>query len=133
MSRPLLPPKSPRRRRRGFTLIEILIVGALISLLSGIAIFAVKQMYDSNRRKAMFDETRSIGTALHFAYEDLGFFPRLSVVGKTKSLLTFTSEPLQIQRIRVPEIRKPEITVKNGLFPEPCIMPVPGNQFYNMI
>ena len=79
----------PSRRRRGFTLIEILIVASLIALFSGIAMFAVQAMYDQNRRKAMFDETKQIGQALHFAYEDLGFFPRINFIGYSKGLLTY--------------------------------------------
>ena len=77
--------------RRGFTLIEILVVAALIALFSGIAIFSVQQMYDANRAKAMIGEAFEIGTSLSFAYNDIGFFPKLHLLNKPLSLVTFES------------------------------------------
>jgi len=78
-----------RRLQRGFTLLEILIVGALIALFSGIAIFAVQEMYDRNRAKAMFGEAYEIGTALSFAHNDLGFFPKLHLLRLPATLVIF--------------------------------------------
>lgn len=78
-----------RRSRRAFTLIEILIVGAIIALFAGLALFSVQQMYDSNKRKAMFDETKNVGTALAIARDDIGFFPRIHLLGTPETLITF--------------------------------------------
>ena len=76
-------------RERGFTLIEMLIVGSLIALFSGIAMFGIQQMYDSNREKIMRAEASELGTALSFAHDDLGFFPRLDLLSLPKPLLVF--------------------------------------------
>lgn len=76
-------------RRSGFTLIEMLIVGSLIALFSGIAMFGIQQMYDANRTKAMQGEAAHIGTAMSFAHDDLGFFPRLDLLRFAKPLIVF--------------------------------------------
>lgn len=73
------------RAIRGFTLLEILIVGALITLFSGIAIIAVQQMFDENRHKAMYPEAQQIGTALSMAYNAIGFYPRLHTLNQQHS------------------------------------------------
>jgi prepilin-type N-terminal cleavage/methylation domain-containing protein len=65
------------RKQTAFTLIEILIVAALISLLAGIAIINIQSAYQSNQRKATLGEGRSVATALSFAYEDVGIYPKL--------------------------------------------------------
>lgn len=67
-----------RNGKRGFTLIEILIVGALIALFSGLAVISIQQVFQSNVRKAAIGETRQIATALEFANLDTSVFPRLS-------------------------------------------------------
>lgn len=66
-----------RSARRGFTLVELVIVGALIALFSSLAIFGVQQQFRSNLKKATIGETRQIATALDFANLDTGIFPRL--------------------------------------------------------
>jgi len=66
-----------KRHRTGFTLIEILIVAALISLLAGIAAINIQRAYVDNQRKATYGEARNLATALSFANEDIGIFPKL--------------------------------------------------------
>jgi len=66
-----------RLKQTGFTLIEILIVAALIALLAGIAAINIQRAYVDNQRKATFGEARNIATALAFAYEDIGVYPKL--------------------------------------------------------
>ncbi|CAN5371784.1 hypothetical protein BH09SUM1_BH09SUM1_02020 [soil metagenome] len=63
--------------RRGFTLVELVIVGALIALFSSLAVFGVQQQFRSNIRKAAIGETRQIATALDFANLDTSVFPKL--------------------------------------------------------
>lgn len=75
--------RARRAPRYGFTLIEILIVGALIALFAGLAIFGAQQFYDSQRRKAMFAETREIGAALSFVRDDVNFYPRLHLLDES--------------------------------------------------
>jgi len=73
---------SSDRRLSAFTLIEILIVAAMISLLAGIAIINIQSAYQSNQRKATYGEGRSIATSLSFAYEDIGMYPKLSFLSQ---------------------------------------------------
>ncbi len=55
----------------------MLIVGALIALFSGLAIFGVQQQFRNNTRKAAIGESRQIATALDFANLDTSVFPKL--------------------------------------------------------
>ena len=71
----------------GFTLVELLVVGLLISLFSTIAIVNMQRFFDDSKRKAVFDEVKSLGTAASFAYDDIGFFPRLHLLELPKNLV----------------------------------------------
>jgi prepilin-type N-terminal cleavage/methylation domain-containing protein len=85
-------PATPIRKSqhlRGFTLIEMLIVAILITLFSSLAIFSVQQLYDDARRKTVHDDVKQIGTALHFAYEHIGFIPRIHLLGRPLNEVTF--------------------------------------------
>lgn len=68
---------TPARRNGGFTLIEMLVVAALIAIFAGLAIFNVVEQLNREKEKAALAEARSIATAMSFAYDDMGFFPRL--------------------------------------------------------
>lgn len=76
-----------RQKNRGFTLIEILIVAALIALLSGIAIFSINEFYNNNIRKAVIGEVNQIATAASFANDDLQFFPKLHLLSDPASVI----------------------------------------------
>ncbi len=67
---------TPARRTGGFTLIEMLVVAALIAIFAGLAVFNVVEQLNREKEKAALAEARSIATAMSFAYDDLGFFPR---------------------------------------------------------
>lgn len=67
-----------RRDRRGFTLIEILVIALIISILSSIAIINIQQFVDNNKRKAVVAEVRQLAQALSFARDDIGYFPKLN-------------------------------------------------------
>lgn len=82
--------------QRAFTLLEILIVGALITLFSGIAIIAVQEMYNLNRGKAMYAEAQQIGTALSMAYNAIGFYPRLHTLNQQHSNVVVTGSSNQL-------------------------------------
>jgi|GEM_PF-2274415 len=62
---------------KGFTLAEMLIVAALIALFSGLFIFSIETQYTLNKQKASVAECRQIATAMSFAQQDLGFFPKI--------------------------------------------------------
>lgn len=63
--------------QRGFTLVEMLIVAALIALFSSLAVFSIQTMYELNRDKSVTAECRQVATAMAFAQNDLGFFPKI--------------------------------------------------------
>ena len=69
--------RSKKRWQGGFTLIEILIVAALISLLAGIAAINIQAMYLANQRKSTIGEIRQIITSLDFAYNDTMIYPKI--------------------------------------------------------
>lgn len=74
-------PTSVRRRRpargKGFTLIEMLIVAALIVIFSTIAIFSMQELMVSSRRKAAIADLRTIAHTMSAAHMDLAFFPKI--------------------------------------------------------
>lgn len=78
-------------RRRGFTLVELIIVAALIALFSGLAVIAVQQQYRSNIRKATIAETRNIASALDFAALDTNVFPKLCWLTESREGMAFVS------------------------------------------
>jgi len=80
------------RSSRGFTLIEILVVAALIAIFSAIAIISVQTQLINNRRKAIIGESRQIATAMDFAYNDVGFFPSIAFLDETAVTLELQSE-----------------------------------------
>ena len=67
---------------RAFTLIEMFIVGALIALFAGIAIFNIQGQYLANIRKITIAEVNQIHTALSFVKMDTGIFPKLNFLNK---------------------------------------------------
>ncbi len=70
------------RTNRAFTLIEMFIVGALIALFAGIAIFNIQGQYLANIRKITIAEVNQIHTALSFIKMDAGVFPKLNFLNK---------------------------------------------------
>ena len=74
-------PISLLRKRRGFTLIEMLIVAALITIFSTIAMFSMQELMKSARRKAAIADLRSIGHSLANAHMDIGFMPKIGYLG----------------------------------------------------
>lgn len=83
---------TPVSRTRGFTLIEMLVVAALIAIFAGLAVFNIVEQLNREKEKAALAEARSIATAMSFAYDDLGFFPKLCFlrygVDELKRLIT---------------------------------------------
>ncbi|MCC5875936.1 MAG: type II secretion system protein [Candidatus Sumerlaeia bacterium] len=78
-----------KRRRQGFTLVEIIIVGVLIAGFSSLAIFAIREQFEANKTKATIGEARQIATALEFANIDTGIFPKLSFLTESLEGLQF--------------------------------------------
>lgn len=82
------------RRRRGFTLVELVIVGALIALFSSLAVFSVQQQFRSNLRKATIGETRQIATSLDFANLDTSIFPKLCFLAESREGIAFLAQQM---------------------------------------
>lgn len=78
-----------RRRDRGFTLAELVIVATLISLFSTLAVFSIQTQFQNNQRKAVIAETRQIAAALEFANLDTGIFPKLCFLDQSRDGLLF--------------------------------------------
>ncbi|MBX7246919.1 MAG: prepilin-type N-terminal cleavage/methylation domain-containing protein [Candidatus Sumerlaeaceae bacterium] len=77
-------------RSKGFTLVEMLIVAALIALFAGLAVINIQQQFELNKQKAATAECREIGTAMSFALNDLGFYPKICFL--RFNYLTLTQE-----------------------------------------
>lgn len=80
---------SRRSRRRGFTLVELVIVASLIAIFSGLAVFSIQQQFRNNQVKATIAETRQIATALDLAHLDVSIFPKLCWMDQSESGLRF--------------------------------------------
>jgi hypothetical protein len=87
-----------RATSRAFTLIEIFIVGVLISLFATLAIINVQQQFEINKRKAGIGDIRQLATSMSFCYDDIAIFPKFAlldqaldevapVVGATRQLV----------------------------------------------
>jgi type II secretory pathway pseudopilin PulG len=85
-----------RTRRSGFTLVELVIVGALIALFSSLAVFGVQQQFRSNIKKATIGESRQIASALDFANLDTSIFPKLCFLTESKEGMEFIASQVGV-------------------------------------
>jgi prepilin-type N-terminal cleavage/methylation domain-containing protein len=73
-------PHTKHAASRGFTLVEMLVVAALIAIFAGLAVFNITAQLEREKSKASIAEARNIATAMSFAYDDLGFFPKIGLL-----------------------------------------------------
>lgn len=73
------------KTRKGFTLLEILVVAALVTLLSGIAMFSISTLYQRAQMNATRGEASQISKAESFAHIDIGFYPKFHFLDKSES------------------------------------------------
>lgn len=71
-------------RARGFTLIEIMIVAALIALFSALAIFSMTYLVDTSKRKSAIADVRTIGSVLSTAAMDFGVLPKIGYLSESR-------------------------------------------------
>ncbi len=76
-----------RYQQRGFTLVELLLVAAIITIFAGVAIFSVQEAYDQARRKSVYDEVKSVGSAMELCQQNIGFYPRFDLLSKSRNLI----------------------------------------------
>jgi prepilin-type N-terminal cleavage/methylation domain-containing protein len=73
--------------RRGFTLMEILIVAALIALFSMLAVISIQYLADTSKRKATVADVRTIGSVLSTAHMDFGIFPKIGYLCENRETI----------------------------------------------
>ena len=67
-----------QRTASAFTLIEILVVGLLIAILSAIGLISVRTFMERNGIRVVLGETHQIATALSLCRDDIGFYPKIN-------------------------------------------------------
>jgi general secretion pathway protein G len=66
---------APRSREQGFTLVEVLVVVAIIGIVAAIALVALGNALEKGRQKATMADMRTVSRALELYRVDNGFLP----------------------------------------------------------
>ena len=85
-----------RKRKNGFTLVELMVVIAIIGVLVGLLVPAVQSAREAARRMSCSNNMKQLGLALHNYESAFGFFPpsrRLMVALLTANLRIKAGQP----------------------------------------
>ena len=82
---------------KGFTLVEILIVAALIALFSGMAIISTSYLVQQSKRKAAVADARTLASVLSISHMNLGFFPKLCYLSMPRAEIQNAEAPPKLQ------------------------------------
>jgi len=89
---------TPLRKQSGFTLLEVVIVAALLVLLSGLLVVNLAEMRHRSTVAAGESEAQSMATAVGFAYNAVGIFPNLGYLALPKVLLSRPGQPDEVRQ-----------------------------------
>ncbi len=69
----------PAKRRGGFTMIEVLVVIAIVSILLALILPAVQRSREAARNMECRNKLRNVGLTFHTFHETYGYFPRNTI------------------------------------------------------
>jgi len=84
---------TPSHREGGFTLVEVIVVLAVVLLLSGIAVPLISGYVEDGRRARAEAEVKMLAAAISSAYKDVGIFPSRNSSGNNSTVRSLYSGP----------------------------------------
>lgn len=95
----LHPLCASRSRRSGFSLLEILIVAALLAIFASIAVINIATVYRENQRKTVVGELRQFREAVGFSLQDVNLVPKLNFLTQSRIGIIDPASPIGQERV----------------------------------